>query len=180
MPFIAMASHSKSKSRTTALVVVCAPRIVPTATSTCMGSPSRKSTPRENCKTSSRIRDGVRVPVIQQRATTCDLCRSIDGRPSCVYACPHDAAFRMSGPGADADRQPIDLDEVQGEPLHGTKPRHPSGCTTHCPFIALLRPRVIRLSRYPARKPTLRPVPIPIAYSRRICHDPDLLAFLGV
>lgn len=42
-------------------------------------------------------RDGVRVPVIQQRATTCDLCRSVDGRPSCVYACPHEAAFRMSG-----------------------------------------------------------------------------------
>lgn len=42
-------------------------------------------------------RDGVRLPVIQQRATTCDLCRSVDGRPSCVYACPHEAAFRMSG-----------------------------------------------------------------------------------
>ncbi len=40
---------------------------------------------------------GVRTAVIQQRATTCDLCRSIDGRPSCVYACPHEAAFRMSG-----------------------------------------------------------------------------------
>jgi Fe-S-cluster-containing hydrogenase component 2 len=35
--------------------------------------------------------------VIQQKATTCDLCRSIDGKPSCVYACPHDAAHRMSG-----------------------------------------------------------------------------------
>jgi ferredoxin len=42
-------------------------------------------------------RDGVRLPVVQQRATTCDLCRSVDGRPSCVYACPHEAAFRMSG-----------------------------------------------------------------------------------
>ncbi len=42
-------------------------------------------------------RDGHRLPVIQQRATTCDLCRSVDGRPSCVYACPHEAAFRMSG-----------------------------------------------------------------------------------
>ena len=40
---------------------------------------------------------GKRLPVIQQRATTCDLCRSVDGRPSCVYACPHEAAFRMSG-----------------------------------------------------------------------------------
>ena len=33
-------------------------------------------------------------------ATTCDLCRDLvgpDDDPSCVYACPHDAAFRMSG-----------------------------------------------------------------------------------
>lgn len=42
--------------------------------------------------------DGSRLPVVQQRATTCDLCRSIDGKPSCVYACPHEAAFRMTGP----------------------------------------------------------------------------------
>ncbi|HEY6564227.1 MAG TPA: 4Fe-4S dicluster domain-containing protein, partial [Pirellulaceae bacterium] len=42
-------------------------------------------------------RDGKRLPVVQQRATTCDLCRGIDGRPSCVYACPHNAAFRMTG-----------------------------------------------------------------------------------
>lgn len=40
---------------------------------------------------------GKRLPVKQQRATTCDLCVSLDGRPSCVYACPHNAAFRMSG-----------------------------------------------------------------------------------
>jgi ferredoxin len=42
-------------------------------------------------------RDGRKLPVVQQRATTCDLCRSVDGKPSCVYACPHNAAFRMSG-----------------------------------------------------------------------------------
>ncbi len=41
--------------------------------------------------------DGRKLPVVQQRATTCDLCRSIDGKPSCVYACPHEAAFRMTG-----------------------------------------------------------------------------------
>ena len=38
--------------------------------------------------------------VLQSRATTCDLCRDIvgvDGDVSCVYACPHHAAFRMSG-----------------------------------------------------------------------------------
>jgi len=37
------------------------------------------------------------VPVVRQKATTCDLCASIDGQPSCVYACPHDAAHRMTG-----------------------------------------------------------------------------------
>lgn len=41
--------------------------------------------------------NGKRLPIVQQRATTCDLCSSIDGKPSCVYACPHNAAFRMSG-----------------------------------------------------------------------------------
>lgn len=40
---------------------------------------------------------GVRVPIVQQKATTCDLCRELDGQPSCVYACPHDAAHRMTG-----------------------------------------------------------------------------------
>jgi CRP-like cAMP-binding protein/Fe-S-cluster-containing hydrogenase component 2 len=37
------------------------------------------------------------IPVVRQKATTCDLCASVDGQPSCVYACPHDAAHRMSG-----------------------------------------------------------------------------------
>ena len=37
------------------------------------------------------------VPVLQQKATTCDLCIELDGHPSCVYACPHDAAHRMTG-----------------------------------------------------------------------------------
>jgi CRP-like cAMP-binding protein/Fe-S-cluster-containing hydrogenase component 2 len=40
---------------------------------------------------------GTKIAVVQQKATTCDLCRSVDGQPSCVYACPHDAAHRMSG-----------------------------------------------------------------------------------
>ncbi|MGN6547909.1 MAG: cyclic nucleotide-binding domain-containing protein [Aureliella sp.] len=40
--------------------------------------------------------DGRQLPVIQQRATTCDMCMEIDGRPSCVYACPHNAAFRVT------------------------------------------------------------------------------------
>jgi Fe-S-cluster-containing hydrogenase component 2/CRP-like cAMP-binding protein len=37
------------------------------------------------------------IPVIRQKATTCDQCKSIGGTPRCVYSCPHDAAFRMSG-----------------------------------------------------------------------------------
>jgi Fe-S-cluster-containing hydrogenase component 2 len=37
------------------------------------------------------------APVVQRKAITCDLCASLDGQPSCVYACPHDAAHRMSG-----------------------------------------------------------------------------------
>ncbi|MFN6301301.1 MAG: cyclic nucleotide-binding domain-containing protein [Planctomycetota bacterium] len=42
--------------------------------------------------------DGNRkIPVVRQRATTCDQCKSIGGTPRCVYACPHEAAFRMSG-----------------------------------------------------------------------------------
>jgi Fe-S-cluster-containing dehydrogenase component len=34
------------------------------------------------------------------KATTCDLCQSLGAghEPSCVYACPHDAAHRMKGP----------------------------------------------------------------------------------
>ncbi len=46
---------------------------------------------------SSRVdADGRKMPIIQQRATTCDLCKNVGG-PSCVRACPHNAAFRMSG-----------------------------------------------------------------------------------
>lgn len=40
---------------------------------------------------------GRTMAVVQQKATSCDLCTELDGQPSCVYACPHDAAFRMTG-----------------------------------------------------------------------------------
>lgn len=40
---------------------------------------------------------GARKAVVKEKATTCDLCVSLDGQPSCVYACPHDAAHRMPG-----------------------------------------------------------------------------------
>ena len=32
--------------------------------------------------------------VVQKKATTCDLCTE-HAEPSCVYACPHDAAHRV-------------------------------------------------------------------------------------
>ena len=44
-----------------------------------------------------RVENGRQIPVIRQKATTCDQCKSIDGDPRCVYSCPHNAAFRMSG-----------------------------------------------------------------------------------
>jgi len=50
-----------------------------------------------NEKIDDITRPGYKVAVVQQKATMCDLCESVDGQPSCVYACPHDAAHRMSG-----------------------------------------------------------------------------------
>ena len=40
---------------------------------------------------------GQRVRAEVNKATLCDLCSDLDGQPSCVYACPHDAAHRMTG-----------------------------------------------------------------------------------
>jgi Fe-S-cluster-containing dehydrogenase component/CRP-like cAMP-binding protein len=43
---------------------------------------------------------GKTVPVIQYHATTCDACASVVPKgqdPNCVFACPHDAAHRLSG-----------------------------------------------------------------------------------
>ncbi len=61
------------------------------------GFPKQELNDKGKLQNVFEIRDGNQIAVIQQRATTCDLCRSIDGRPSCVHACPHDAAFRMKG-----------------------------------------------------------------------------------
>ncbi len=43
-----------------------------------------------------RDEGGRQIPIVQQKATTCDQCKDIGGTPRCVYACPHDAAFRMT------------------------------------------------------------------------------------
>ncbi len=47
-------------------------------------------------------REGRTLPVVKSRATMCDLCHDLvdEGKHeevSCVHACPHNAAFRMSG-----------------------------------------------------------------------------------
>jgi len=33
--------------------------------------------------------------MVKQKATSCDLCSDF-AEPSCVYACPHDAAHRVN------------------------------------------------------------------------------------
>ena len=38
----------------------------------------------------------VQKAVMREKATMCDLCSELDGEPSCVYACPHDAAHRYN------------------------------------------------------------------------------------
>jgi len=37
---------------------------------------------------------GKQIAVIKNKATNCDLCMDHE-EPSCVYACPHDAAHRV-------------------------------------------------------------------------------------
>ena len=37
--------------------------------------------------------------IMQPRATTCDMCMNVGGGPSCVRACPHDAAYRVDSDG---------------------------------------------------------------------------------
>src|SRR5260370_13630412 len=39
-------------------------------------------------------RAGRKKAMIKQKATSCDLCTHLK-EPSCVYACPHDAAHRV-------------------------------------------------------------------------------------
>ena len=37
------------------------------------------------------------IKTVNERAVVCDLCSSLPSRsPSCVYACPHDAAMRVN------------------------------------------------------------------------------------
>ena len=38
---------------------------------------------------------GQKKALLKQKATSCDLCSDF-AEPSCVYACPHDAAHRVN------------------------------------------------------------------------------------
>jgi len=40
------------------------------------------------------VNAGRQMAVVKQKATSCDLCTDL-AEPSCVYACPHDAAHRV-------------------------------------------------------------------------------------
>lgn len=45
------------------------------------------------------LRPGRKMAVVKQKATSCDLCSNTKYKePSCVYACPHDAAHRVDPP----------------------------------------------------------------------------------
>ena len=39
---------------------------------------------------------GKKIATVREKATSCDLCHEHES-PSCVYACPHDAAHRVNG-----------------------------------------------------------------------------------
>ena len=82
------AIRARSSLRTGASAAANVPITVPTATSTCTAS--------RNCGPTRPIPNN-KVAVVQQKATMCDLCTDLDGQPSCVYACPHDAAHRYTG-----------------------------------------------------------------------------------
>lgn len=45
----------------------------------------------------SKYKDGDPQKIAARRAVNCDLCNGFE--PYCVQACPHEAAYRMSGPG---------------------------------------------------------------------------------
>lgn len=51
--------------------------------------------PREQIESYERFATGTKAaPKMKEKAVTCDLCTEYD-EPSCVYACPHDAAHRV-------------------------------------------------------------------------------------
>jgi Fe-S-cluster-containing hydrogenase component 2 len=56
-----------------------------------------RNCPYGNIHMATDQQGGREVPVV--KATTCDLCQDLSPHadPSCVYACPHDAAHRLNG-----------------------------------------------------------------------------------
>ena len=83
------AIRARSSSRTGASAAANVPRTAPTATSTCTAS---DGTARPTPPTRA-----ARSPSCSKRRPCATCAASLDGQPSCVYACPHDAAHRMSG-----------------------------------------------------------------------------------
>jgi Fe-S-cluster-containing dehydrogenase component len=45
---------------------------------------------------------------VLSKAVVCDLCESVEQEPNCVYACPHDAAFRVNADEFFKGRGPAD------------------------------------------------------------------------
>jgi CRP-like cAMP-binding protein/Pyruvate/2-oxoacid:ferredoxin oxidoreductase delta subunit/ferredoxin len=60
------------------------------------------------------VNAGRQVAVVKQKATSCDLCTDL-AEPSCVYACPHDAAHRV---------EPNEFFRWVGTPLAGQPRRN--------------------------------------------------------
>ena len=77
--------RSRSSSKTGASAAGCARATARTATSPCTSSPWKRRI---------RNRRPRKVASTRQKATGCDLCTEHE-EPSCVYACPHDAAHRV-------------------------------------------------------------------------------------
>jgi len=70
----------------------------------------------------AEIKAGSRT--VKVKASTCDLCTGLD-MPSCVYACPHDAARRVYPADFFAQGTPI---EVKAQ---GSQPGDINRRTTH-------------------------------------------------
>ena len=62
---------------------------------------SLQQTSRDLTTTQEHLSTGKKVKKTQPKATVCDLCDDQclgeNEVPSCVYACPHDAAHRVDG-----------------------------------------------------------------------------------
>jgi Fe-S-cluster-containing hydrogenase component 2 len=65
---------------------------------------------------------GQRVATVKKKATSCDLCTHLS-EPSCVYACPHDAAHRVD---PNAFFRDFVSPGASGAPIGGRSPDRPA------------------------------------------------------